>query len=94
MSMTSSPEPMRNLIKDLDESKKTKRADGNILTPRQTEVLQCLAKGLSNKQIAYELGLSEGTVKIHITLLMRTLEVSNRVSAIREGIKRGILQNE
>ena len=94
MSMNVSPEPMRNLIKDLNETKKPKRADGNILTPRQTEVLQCLAKGLSNKQIAYELGLSEGTVKIHITLLMRTLEVSNRVAAILEGKKLGILQNE
>ena len=61
------------------------------LTPRQTEVLQCLAEGLSNKQIAYKLGLSEGTVKIHITLLMRTLEVTNRVAAVREAVKRGIL---
>ena len=61
------------------------------LTPRQKEVLQCLAEGLSNKQIAYKLELSEGTVKIHITLLMRALGVTNRVAAVREAVKNGIL---
>lgn len=62
------------------------------LTPRQLEVLQCLSEGLSNKQIAYKLGLSEGTVKIHVTFLMRALDVSNRVSAVREAVKQGILK--
>lgn len=92
MSMKSTSEQVRSLIKDLNEAKKTAKETGKILTPRQTEVLQCLAEGLSNKQIAYKLGLSEGTVKIHITLLMRTLDVSNRVSAVREATKRGLLK--
>lgn len=92
MSIKLSPEPVRNLIKDLDEGKKTTKDENRVLTPRQEEVLRCLAEGLSNKQIAYKLGLSEGTVKIHITLLMRSLDVNNRVSAVREGSKRGILK--
>lgn len=41
-------------------------APNHILTPRQIEVIQAVAEGKSNKQIAYELGLSEGTVKLHV----------------------------
>lgn len=91
MSMKSSSESVRDLIKDLD---KPRVVNGNNygLTPRQTEVLECLAEGLSNKQIAYKLGLSEGTVKIHITLLMRTLEVTNRTAAARKATQLGILK--
>lgn len=85
--------PIHELIADLDE--KPKQAKGNkILTPRQTEVVQCLAEGLSNKQIAFRLGLSEGTVKIHITLLMRALDVSNRVQAVNEARRCGLLKNK
>lgn len=56
------------------------------------EVLQCLAEGLPNKLIAHKLGLTEGTVKIHITLLMRALEVSNRLAAVRKAVQLGLLQ--
>ena len=91
MSMKSSSESIRNLIKDLDKPHASSGENWG-LTPRQTEVLECLAEGLSNKQIAYKLGLSEGTVKIHITLLMRTLEVSNRTAAVRKAAQLGILK--
>src|SRR5574344_1365045 len=82
-SMKTAPSSIAELIKNFEEPKKVV-CDEKILTPRQMDVLKCLDKGLSNKQIAYELGLSEGTVKIHITLLMRALEVTNRISAVRE----------
>ena len=85
--------PIHDLIADLDENPKQTK-ENKILTPRQTEVVQCLAEGLSNKQIAYRLGLSEGTVKIHITLLMRALEVSNRVQAVNEARRCGLLKNK
>jgi DNA-binding NarL/FixJ family response regulator len=52
------------------------------LTQRQRDVLRCLREGKSNKQIAYELGLSEGTVKIHVTAVMRALGVRNRTQAV------------
>lgn len=52
------------------------------LTQRQRDVLACLREGKSNKQIAYELGLSEGTVKIHVTAVMRSLGVRNRTQAV------------
>ncbi len=52
------------------------------LTPRQQEVLQCLARGQSNKEIAYQLGLSQGTVKIHIAAIFRAFKVRNRTQAV------------
>lgn len=91
MSMKSSSESVRNLIRDLDRPRVL--GENNCgLTPRQTEVLECLAEGMPNKQIAYKLGVSEGTVKIHITLLMKTLEVTNRTAAVRKAAQLGILK--
>lgn len=83
---------LQDLMKNFETPQK-KTVDEKILTPRQLEVLQCLSEGMSNKQIAYKLGLSEGTVKIHITLLMRALNVTNRVSAVRAGERAGLLGN-
>ena len=58
------------------------RASNYGLTQRQREVLDCLRAGKSNKQIAYELGLSEGTVKIHVTAIFKSLGVKNRTQAV------------
>ncbi len=52
------------------------------LTPHQFRVLMMLADGLLNKQIAYELGVSEATVKAHMTSVMKKLGVSNRTQAV------------
>lgn len=52
------------------------------LTSRQLEVLRLLAKGLPNKLIARELNLSEGTVKVHLLAIFRTLNVNNRTEAV------------
>ncbi|PWC54269.1 response regulator transcription factor [Azospirillum sp. TSO22-1] len=54
---------------------------GEQLTPRQREVLERLREGKSNKQIAHELGLTEGTVKVHVTAILRLLGVRNRTQA-------------
>ena len=48
------------------------------LTPTQMKVLRCVHLGLLNKQIAYELGMAEATVKVHMTALMRKFNVRNR----------------
>ncbi len=92
MSVKYSSGQFEDLIRGFDNSQK-KSADDKLLTPRQLDVLRCLADGLSNKQIAYKLGLSEGTVKIHITLLMRALNVSNRVAAVRAGERAGLIEH-
>lgn len=57
-------------------------ADPLGLTARQFEVLRLLARGWPNKLIARELGVSEGTVKVHLLAIFRALEVRNRTQAV------------
>ncbi|MGS0729271.1 LuxR C-terminal-related transcriptional regulator, partial [Shewanella sp. 0m-11] len=52
------------------------------LTPQQYKVLQMFAEGLLNKQIAYDLGVSEATIKAHATAIFRKLGVRNRTQAV------------
>ncbi len=52
------------------------------LTPQQFRVLQMLGDGLLNKQIAYQLGVSEATIKAHMTAILRKLGASNRTQAV------------
>lgn len=66
--------------------------DGKNLTSRQAEVLRYLGSGLSNKQIAYEMSVSEATVKLHINALLRHLHVENRTKAVVTAQKMGILE--
>lgn len=61
------------------------------LTQRQMEVLMHLAAGLSNKEIAEEIHLAEGTVKIHVAAVYQTLRVSNRMEAVRMAEKLGLV---
>lgn len=60
------------------------------LSPRQTEVLACMLRGMSNKQICRELGLAEGTVKNHAIAVFRALNVNNRAQAVIEASRRGV----
>lgn len=57
-------------------------ASTSDLTPRQLDVLRCLRRGEPNKVIARELGLTEGTVKIHIAAILRALHARNRTEAV------------
>jgi len=60
------------------------------LTPREQDVLRALIKGASNKEIAYELFISEKTVKSHLNQIFRKLNVSRRLEAILSAIKLGL----
>ena len=60
------------------------------LTPRETEILALLAEGLSNKGIARNLGISDGTVKLHVKAILRKLEVHSRVEAAVMAVKYGL----
>lgn len=51
------------------------------LTQRQQEVLECLSRGQSNRQISDTLGIQQGTVETHLKRIYRKLNVSNRVEA-------------
>jgi len=59
------------------------------LTERESEVLGLLAKGLANKQIAAVLGISEHTVKFHVSSIYTKLNVTNRTEAVRAGLRGG-----
>jgi DNA-binding NarL/FixJ family response regulator len=65
----------------------------NSLTPREREVFQLLALGLSNKVVARKLGMSLGTAKKHRENLQRKLEVSSAAEIARLAIREGLLRN-
>ena len=60
------------------------------LSPRQREVLEQMARGFMNKQIAYNLSLSEKTVKMHRALLIDRLEVPTSADAVRLAVEAGL----
>ena len=62
-----------------------------ILTPRETEVLRMIADGLGNKEIAARLGISDHTVKFHISAILAKLGASNRAEAVTLGIREGLI---
>ena len=64
------------------------------LTARETEVLRRLAQGLSNKEIAEALKISEETVKTHVSNVLAKLEAENRAQAIVQALKRGLVSLE
>lgn len=63
-----------------------------MLSPREAEVLNFLAEGLSAPQIAAELHLSPSTIKTHLQRLYERLEVSDRAAAVAEGMRRGLIE--
>jgi DNA-binding NarL/FixJ family response regulator len=62
------------------------------LSPREREVLQHLALGLANKEVADRLGMAESTVKTHLESIYRKLEVYDRTAAVTEGLRRGLVR--
>jgi len=66
-------------------------AEVEPLTEREREVLQLLAHGLANKQIATALGISEHTVKFHVSGIYGKLGASSRTEAVRMGLQQGLV---
>ena len=64
------------------------------LTSREMEVLELIVKGRSNKRIAAELGIAEGTVKIHINNILSKLGVEDRTQAATSALQRGLVHLE
>ena len=71
----------------------TERFDSE-LSSRELEVLQSIAKGRSNREIALDLGIVEGTVKAHVTSILTKLGAADRTQAMTAAVKRQILQLE
>jgi two-component system NarL family response regulator len=62
------------------------------LTEREQEVLEVLAKGLLNKEIAAALNISERTVKFHVSAILRKLAAGNRTEAVSIASRRGLIK--
>jgi NarL family two-component system response regulator YdfI len=87
-----SPEIMeRVLSQKAKDAEPDKSANGIILTDREGEVLRAVAEGQTSKEIAYHLGITERTVKAHLTSIYNKLGVDSRAAAIAEAAKRGWL---
>ncbi len=69
----------------------SEQAEVEALSGRETEVLQLLAQGLANKQIAIALGISEHTVKFHVSSIYAKLGAANRTEAVSIGARRGLI---
>ncbi len=61
------------------------------LSPREAEILNLLAAGLGNKEIAWQLKISEHTVKFHVTSIFNKLSASTRAEAVAVGMRRGLI---
>lgn len=66
-------------------------ADRTRLTPRELEIVKCLARGDSNKVIARELDVAESTIKIHVQNILKKLHLSSRVQVAVYAIEHGLL---
>ncbi len=69
-----------------------KPAETIDLTPREIEVLQLIAQGMSNKQIATDLAITERTTKFHVSSILSKLEAANRTEAVKIAARRGLVK--
>lgn len=77
-----------------DYTSPDRRAPGGNLTERELEVLRLIARGLSNKQIARELSVSEKTVKTHVSNVLSKLQLSDRTQAALYAVREGIARSQ
>ncbi len=76
-----------NRVGDLLRDERTE-----TLTERELQVLELMAKGYRNKEIARELAITERTVKFHANIIFQKLNVDSRTEAVSESVKRGIIK--
>lgn len=74
----------------LNYQRSTPARTENLLTGREAEVLEMVADGARNKEIAYKLNITERTVKAHLSHIFQKLDVDSRAAAVAEGIRQGL----
>ncbi len=87
----SGPPPPGSLRTEDDKAEANAANGRRALTERELECLQIIAKGLSNNEAAQVLGLSKATIRTHLEHIYQKLDVTNRVEAVTEGIRQGII---
>jgi len=93
-SLTARPKLAEHVLQQFQELSSKSEAEAFIspLTPREIEILEFIAKGYLNKQIAAELGISEQTIKNHVTSILRKLNANARTEAVVVAIKQGLIK--
>jgi len=85
------PAVASKLLKQMQSGAEDQAGRFGELTPREMEVLRLLAQGLANKQIAARLGISERTVKFHVSAIFGKLGATNRTEAVTIAAQRGLI---
>ncbi len=91
------PQLLQQALSGVEEARRDGRSwriNKSGLTARQMEVLQHLARGMSNKDIALAVGLAEGTVKVHVAAIFQALRVNNRNEASRAALDMCLVADE
>ncbi|HKZ83407.1 MAG TPA: response regulator transcription factor [Anaerolineae bacterium] len=86
------PAVASKLLKQVQSGTDRTASRPGILTSREVEVLRLLAQGQANKQIAARLGISERTVKFHVSAIFRKLDATNRTEAVTIAAQRGLIK--
>ena len=86
-----SPEMTGKLLREVRVGATAGGPTGPALSPREREILQHIARGASNKEIARDLAVAESTVKIHVQHILRKLELTSRVQAAVWAVEHGIV---
>jgi len=91
--LTARPKLAEQVLQQFQELSWRSEAEGFIapLTPREKEILNYIAQGYLNKQIAAELDISEQTIKNHVTSILRKLNANARTEAVVVAIKQGLI---
>ena len=74
------------------QARLAERASMPTLTSREIEVLQLISQGLRNKEVGAMLGITEGTVQIHVKNIFAKLTVNDRTAAVQVAVRRGLIQ--
>ena len=92
-SLTTRPNVANKVLQQFQELSWRSEAEAfaSPLTPRETKILNYIAQGYLNKQIAFELGISEQTIKNHVTSILRKLNANARTEAVVLAIKQGLI---
>jgi DNA-binding NarL/FixJ family response regulator len=83
--------PDRTVREPVDDDGDDSESLQEPLTPREIQVIELLAEGLSNKTIAARLGISDQTVKFHVASISGKLGAANRTDAVRRAVRRGLI---
>jgi len=91
--LTTRPKVAEQVLQQFQELSRRYEAEAFIspLTARETEILDYIAQGYLNKQIAIKLGISEQTIKNHVTSILRKLNANARTDAVVVAIKQGLI---